>query len=80
MMIEYTYPVIDTVKTGENIKKLRENAGISVKEMQSLFDFNSPQAIYKWQWGKTLPTVDEFVVLARIFKRPIETIIVIGVE
>lgn len=79
-MIEYIYPVIDTVKTGENIKKLRENAGISVKEMQSLFDFNSPQAIYKWQWGKTLPTVDEFVVLARIFKRPIENIIVIGVE
>jgi len=45
-----------------------------------LFNFESPQAVYKWQWGKSLPTVDEFVVLARMFNTPIEKIIVIGVE
>lgn len=76
----YSYPVIDTKATGLNIKRLREHAGVSVKEMQSLFDFESPQAVYKWQWGKSLPTVDEFVVLARMFNTPIEKIIVIGVE
>jgi len=80
MIGQYTYPVIDTVKTGAKIKQLREDAGITVRDLQTLFNFNSPQAVYKWQWGKTLPTVDEFVVLARLFKRPIENIIVIGVE
>lgn len=80
MLKQYSYPVIDTVATGANIKRLREAAGISVREMQKLFALNSAQAIYKWQNGKTLPTVDEFVVLARLFKRPIEKIIVIGVE
>jgi predicted transcriptional regulator len=76
----YSYPVIDTKATGSNIKRLREHAGVSVKEMQTLFNFESPQAVYKWQWGKSLPTVDEFVVLARMFDTPIEKIIVIGVE
>jgi len=76
----YSYPVIDTKATGQNIKRLREHAGVSVKEMQTLFDFESPQAVYKWQWGKSLPTVDEFVVLSHMFATPIEEIIVIGVE
>lgn len=80
MAVQYSYPVINTEATGKNIKKLRENYGMTVKEMQSLFDFSSPQAIYKWQHGKTLPTVDEFLVLAHLFKKPIENIIVIGVE
>ena len=80
MIGQYTYPVIDTVKTGAKIKQLREDAGISVRDLQTVFNFNSPQAVYKWQWGKTLPTVDEFIVLARLFKRPIENILGIGGE
>jgi Helix-turn-helix. len=76
----YTYPVIDTKATGANIKRLREYAGLSVKELQTLFDFESPQAVYKWQCGRTLPTVDEFVVLAKMFQTPIEKIIVVHVE
>jgi len=80
MSKKYSYPVIDTKATGANIKRLREHAGVSVREMQSLFNFESPQAVYKWQWGKSLPTVDEFVVLSRMFDTPIEKIIVIGVE
>jgi hypothetical protein len=80
MVKRYTYPVIDTKATGANIKRLREYAGLSVKEMQHLFDFESPQAVYKWQWGETLPTVDEFVVLAKMFDTPIEKIIVVTIE
>ena len=80
MTAQYSYPVIDAEATGQNIKHLREDFGMTVKEMQSLFDFSSPQAIYKWQHGKTLPTVDEFLVLAHLFKKSIENIIVIGVE
>lgn len=80
MARQYAYPVIDTKATGANIKRLREYAGLSVKEMQHLFDFESPQAVYKWQWGETLPTVDEFVVLAKMFDTPIEKIIVVNIE
>ena len=41
------YPTIDMVKTGQNIAKLRKQAGLSVKELQMMFGFATPQAIYK---------------------------------
>lgn len=40
-------PVIDMVRTGENIARLRRKAGLSVKELQDMFGFTTPQAIYK---------------------------------
>ena len=40
--------------------------------------FESPQAIYKWQWGQSLPTLDNLVVLAKVFECPIHDILVIN--
>ena len=70
-------PTIDMIRTGENINRLRQNAGISVKELQEVFGFATPQAIYKWQHGTTLPTIDNLVVLARILGVSIEDILVL---
>ena len=60
-------PVIDTAATGINITRLRVNAGLTVKNLQEIFGFSTPQAIYKWQRGTALPTVDNLVVLAAVF-------------
>ena len=60
-------PTIDPVLTGENIIRLRKQAGLSVHDLQRIFGFNSPQAIYKWQQGKSLPTVDNLFALSRLF-------------
>jgi len=60
-------PVIDMTATGVNITRLRINAGLTVKDLQDIFGFSTPQAIYKWQRGTALPTVDNLVVLAAIF-------------
>ena len=60
-------PVIDVTATGTNIARLRANAGLTVKDLQDVFGFNTPQAIYKWQRGTALPTVDNLVVLAAVF-------------
>ena len=59
-------PMIDMVRTGQNINRLRKSAGVSVKDLQDVFGFNSPQAIYKWQHGTALPTIDNMVGLARV--------------
>lgn len=71
-------PTIDMVMTGQNITDLRINAGLSVKNLQDIFGFATPQAIYKWQHGTALPTIDNMVVLAAIFKVSIEDILVIS--
>ena len=49
-------PTIDMVRTGQNINRLRKNAGVSVRDLQDVFGFATPQAIYKWQHGTALPT------------------------
>ena len=72
-----TIPAIDMVATGENITKLRENAGLTVKNLQNLFGFATPQAIYKWQHGTAMPSIDNLVVLAALFGVHIDEIIVL---
>lgn len=73
----FNIPTIDMVKTGQNIVRLREMQGLSVKDLQDIFGFTTPQAIYKWQHGTTLPTVDNLIVLAAIFHIHMDDILVI---
>lgn len=76
--IVMSMPIIDMIGTGQNISRLRKLAGISVKDLQDVFGFNSPQAIYKWQHGMTLPSIDNLVVLAAVFSVPIDDILVLS--
>ena len=72
----FTIPVIDMVKTGQNIIILRKKAGLSVRDLQDAFGFGTPQAIYKWQQGLALPTIDNLVALAALLDVAIDDIIV----
>lgn len=69
--------VIDMAATGKNITRLRKSAGMSVREIQDVFGFGTPQAIYKWQNGTSLPTVDNLVMLSGLFDVPIDEILVV---
>ena len=73
----HTMPVINMVKTGQNIMNLRVAAGLSVKDLQDIFGFATPQAIYKWQHGTALPTIDNLVVLAAVFNVPMDEILML---
>lgn len=70
-------PTVNLIMTGENIRAIRIQRGLSVKDLQDIFGFATPQAIYKWQQGAALPTVDNLVVLSSVFGVPIEKILVI---
>ena len=73
-------PTIDMIRTGQNINRLRKLAGVSVKDLQDVFGFATPQAIYKWQHGTAMPTIDNLVVLAAVLEVPMDEIIVIDVN
>jgi len=70
------FPRIDMVATGANIKKIRISCGLTVKDLQEYFGFEQPQAIYKWQWGETLPSIDNLFALSKLFRVPIDKILV----
>ena len=70
------FPVIDMAATGSVIKALCEQNGYSVQDVQEYFGFDQPQAIYKWQRGETLPTVDNLYALSTLLGAPIKDILV----
>ena len=70
------FPVIDLVATGSNIQRLRQERGLTVRDLQRYFGFEEPRAIYKWQKGETLPTVDNLYALGILLEVPIEGILV----
>ena len=69
-------PAINMVSTGQRITDLRVAAGMSVRDLQDVFGFATPQAIYKWQHGTAMPTLDNLVVLAAVFGVAMDDIIV----
>ncbi len=70
------FPVIDLKATGRQIVRLREEKGLTVRDMQRYFGFDAPQAIYKWQRGDTLPSVDNLYALSRLLEVPMDRILV----
>lgn len=69
-------PRIDLIRTGERIRGLRKQNNISVEQLRSILGFSTVQAIYKWEKGLNLPTLDNLVVLAEIFHVSMDDIIV----
>ena len=71
-----SFPVIDLSATGKNIIALRKARGLTVRDIQDFFGFEEPQAVYKWQQGKSLPTVDNLLALSVLLGVTIEKILV----
>lgn len=75
-MSQIRFPVIDMAATGANIARLRRERGLTVRDLQQFFGFEEPQAIYKWQRGKSLPNVDNLYALSALFRVPMNEILV----
>ena len=75
--MEPMYLSIQPEETGERIRKLLLEQGYTIREIQGAFGFENPQAIYKWLSGKSLPSIDNFIILSRLLHTTIEDILVI---
>ena len=76
MYTQTAFPVIDLAGTGRSIERHRRDAGLTVRDLQAYFGFEYPQAIYKWQHGECLPTVDNLLALARLLQVSMEDLLV----
>ena len=63
-----------------NITRLRKSAGLSVRDLADILGFATPQAVYKWQNGVAMPTLDNLVVLAAIFNVTMDQIIIVDTD
>ena len=71
------YLSIQQKETGENIRRLLKSNGYTVKDVQEVMGFENPQAVYKWLSGRSLPSIDNFIILSRLLHTSIEDILVI---
>ena len=69
-------PSVNMAATGSNIARMRRRAGMTVQDLQNIFGFSSPQAIYKWQRGEAMPTIDNLVILASVFDTTLDAIVI----
>lgn len=68
---------IDCVSTGAKLKRLARERGMSNSDIQRLMGFNTPQSVYKWFRGDSMPTIDNLVILADAFDCTIDDLLVI---
>lgn len=69
-------PVIDLQATGKQIKTLMNASGITVRDLQEIFGFYYPQAVYAWLCGRNLPTVDKLLILSELFGVTMDQIVI----
>lgn len=60
-------PSIDMIATGDRLESLRKSKGLRVRDIQDLFNFEYPEAIYRWERGESVPTVDHLLILSRFY-------------
>ncbi len=58
---------IDQEATGARIRALRKAKGLRVEDISSYMGFESPQAVYKWQRGDSLPDLGNMIRLMSLF-------------
>lgn len=73
--MDFKYPVINTYEVGQRIRELRMQNHLSVETLSYYMGFESVQAIYKWQRGESLPTVDNLYALSKVLGTTMEYIL-----
>ncbi len=66
--METCYIGINQEATGANIRKIRRERGLKVTDISTFMGFESPQAVYKWQRGDSMPDVPNLVRLMTLFQ------------
>lgn len=69
-------PTIDMIATGKSIMDKRVKAGMTVADVTNACGV-SAAAVCKWQSGRSIPNIDNMVILAAIWNCKIDDIVVI---
>lgn len=70
------YSGINMEKTGNWLRCICKHKGFTVKNLCDSLGLGSPQSIYGWFCGRTLPSLDNFYVLSQILGVQLDELIV----
>ena len=60
----------------QNLRRLRSEKGYSVADLQTYLGMEYPQAVYHWQAGRNLPSVDHLYAISRLLQVAVDDILV----
>ena len=62
--------------TGKKIRDEMLKRKMTVHELQDALELDSPQSIYKWLNGRSLPSLQNMLTLGELFDVPIEMLLI----
>ena len=68
-------PVINKKETGLKLRKIMDEKGFSVKDVQQYLGLGSVQSVYHWLNGISMPTIDNLYALSELFRIPVDEMI-----
>lgn len=60
---------------GSNLKRLREQNGLSVEEVRQYLGLGSVQAVYKYEYGTSYPPGDTLIALLELYNADIDDLL-----
>ncbi len=66
------FPTIDKKRTGIHLRRIMDERGLSVKDVQQYLGLGSVQSIYHWLNGLSMPTIDNLYALSELFQMPVD--------
>ena len=80
------YPVkpfvgsINMEKTGAHIKDIIKTSGYSMKDIMEITGITTQQTFYKWYSGKSIPSLENLIILSRLTGCSVEELLVLDGE
>ena len=72
-----SFPVIDLVRTGKNIKRIAKENGFSADKIKDYLGICDKSNVYKWFRGDALPSVDNLLALSILFGVTINEMLIV---
>ncbi len=69
-------PVIDLPATCKNLRRIFDEKGYTISEIREEIGLESAQAVYKWFSGKSLPSIDNLIIISDRLGIPLDDIII----
>ena len=69
------YPVIDRLKTGNTLKRIMQQYGMTARDVQEYLGLACVQTVYRWTAGISIPTVDNLYALSRLMNISIDALV-----
>lgn len=69
------YPIVNLQETGQKIKSIMKERGVTVRDIQDYLGLATPQSIYHWFNGRNMPSIDNLYALSELLCVPVDAML-----